>query len=86
MKLLGTKDAYSDLASGSTELSHLLLFSWDVGDEHVLIERNGLQITKKPLCPEGHYGGPSVWKSWWLWGLEWLRILSLVKGGVESQL
>lgn len=52
---MGTKDAYSDPVNDSAELFHLLLFSWDVGDEHVVTERNRLQITKKPLCHKGCY-------------------------------
>lgn len=40
-------------SSGSAELFHLLLFSWDMGEEHALIERNRLQITKKLLCYKG---------------------------------
>lgn len=44
--MMGAKDACSYLANGRAELFHLLLFSWHVGDEHVLTKRGRLQITK----------------------------------------
>lgn len=47
-----------DLVNGSAELFHLLLFSWDVRDECVLIESNRLQMTKKTIVAQGVLLGP----------------------------